>query len=234
MKPHNVDPIEIEKFSKNAIHWWDTQGEFKPLHDINPLRLNYIKKNATLNKQKVIDIGCGGGILTESMALAGASVTGIDMSAAAIGVANLRQLETKTDIEYVVTTAEAIAAERPEEYDIVTCLEMLEHVPDAASIIKACATLVKPGGKVFFSTLNRNLKSYVSAIIGAEYILQLLPKNTHDYAKFIRPSELAEWSRATGLNLLGMTGITYNIFTKHYKLTDDCSVNYLAYFVKQG
>ncbi len=232
MNPQNIDPIEIEKFSKNAALWWDLEGEFKPLHEINPLRLDYMQQKTAFNNKKVVDIGCGGGILTESMALAGAHVTGIDMSEAAIKVAHLRQLETKTQIEYVLTTAEALAIQRPGQYDVVTCLEMLEHVPDPAAIVKACATLAKPGGQLFFSTINRNLKAYLFAVLGAEYILQLLPKHTHDFAKFIKPSELSEWSRAAQLHLLDMTGITYNIFTKTYKLTPDCSVNYLVHLAK--
>jgi 2-polyprenyl-6-hydroxyphenyl methylase/3-demethylubiquinone-9 3-methyltransferase len=228
----NVDPSEIAKFSEHAAHWWDTQGQFKALHDINPLRLEYIHQHAPLADKTVIDVGCGGGILTESMAHLGAHVTGIDMSEAAINVAKLRQLEMQTDIQYHQTTAEDMAAKYPEQYDIVTCLEMLEHVPDPLSIIQACAKLVKPGGHIFFSTLNRNMKSYLFAIIGAEYLLKLLPQNTHDFAKFIQPSELADWSRKANLTVMDMIGLHYHVLTKQYKLTPDISVNYLMHLKK--
>ncbi len=228
----NIDHTEIAKFTEQASHWWDPNGQFKSLHDINPLRLNYINQRTPLAGKSVIDIGCGGGILTESMAKLGAHVTGIDMSQAALQVAQLHQLETGIQIEYQLTTAEAIAQKRPAQYDIVTCLEMLEHVPDPLSVIKACATLVKPHGHLFFSTLNRNLKSYVFAIIGAEYVLKLLPKNTHDFAKFIRPSELADWARQAGLVVNDLTGMTYNMFTKEYSLSTDVSVNYLMHSEK--
>jgi 2-polyprenyl-6-hydroxyphenyl methylase/3-demethylubiquinone-9 3-methyltransferase len=232
MHKDNVDTVEIAKFSEHAGNWWDPEGDFKPLHLINPLRLKFINDRADLPGKTVIDIGCGGGILTESMALLGANVTGVDMSATALNVARLRQLETHTQIHYEVTTAEAMAASHPGEYDVVTCLEMLEHVPDPVSVVQACATLVKAGGKVFFSTLNRNMKSYFQAIIAAEYLLKLLPLNTHDYAKFIRPAELSKWSEAAGLTLIDMTGLTYNPLTQHYKLTDKVDVNYLMYLQK--
>jgi len=230
---HNLDPAEIKKFSDSAAHWWDPLGEFKPLHDMNPVRLDYINKRAPLAGKTVIDIGCGGGILTESMAKLGAHVTGIDMSEAALNVAKLHKLESGLEINYVLTSAEDLAAEQPEQYDIVTCLEMLEHVPNPYSIIQACARLVKPQGHLFFSTLNRNIKSYLFAVVGAEYILKLLPKNTHDFAKFIRPSELAEWARQAGLSIKDMAGINYNLFTKKFNLSEDVSVNYLVYLTKE-
>ncbi len=229
MKKQNSDPAEVAKFSEQAAHWWEPQGQFKSLHEINPLRLDYINKNAHLKGKTVIDIGCGGGILTESMAKLGANVTGIDMSQAALNVAKLRQLETGTHIEYILTTAEEIAVDRPAQYDVVTCLEMLEHVPDPASVIRACATLVNPEGHVFFSTLNRNMKSYLFAIIGAEYILKLLPQHTHDFAKFIRPSELSDWATQAGLTVVDMTGLTYKVLTHQYQLTDNVDVNYLMH-----
>jgi len=223
----NVDLSEIKKFSAHASHWWDPEGDLKTLHQMNPLRLDYIDAKAILKNKKIIDIGCGGGLLTEGMAKRGAEVTGIDMSEPAITVAKLHQHESGTTVEYKVTLAETIASERPAQYDIVTCLEMLEHVPDPMSVIQACATLVKPGGHVFFSTLNRNLKSYLYAILGAEYILKILPKNTHHYAQFIRPSELITWSRKAGLTLSAMTGIHYHPLKKEFSLTSDVSVNYL-------
>lgn len=232
MTSKNIDHAEIAKFSLGAAHWWDLNGEFKPLHEINPLRLNYINNNAPLAGKTVIDIGCGGGILTESMTQLGAHVTGIDMSEAALNVAKLHKIESNIEIEYLHSTAEEIAEMRPAQYDVVTCLEMLEHVPNPTSIINACATLVKPGGDVFFSTLNRNLKSYLFGIIGAEYILKLLPHNTHDFAKFIRPSELSEWSRQSGLVMKDMIGIHYNPFTKKFSLGKDVSVNYLVHLKK--
>lgn len=228
----NVDPNEIDKFASLASHWWDPNGELKTLHQINPLRLSYISEKVSLPNTKIIDIGCGGGILSESMAKAGASVTGIDMNKAGIDVAKLHLYESDTKVEYLHTSAESIAAERPGEYDIVTCLEMLEHVPDPLAIVKACATLCKPGGHIFFSTLNRNPKSYLFAILGAEYLLKLLPKNTHDYAKFIRPSELNSWAKQAGMKPLELKGIAYNPFTEEFKLTDDISVNYLMYATK--
>lgn len=228
----NVDPDEIAKFSASAIHWWDDLGEFKTLHEINPLRLQYIQERSPLAGKLVADIGCGGGILSEGMAKLGAQVTGVDMSDAALNVAKLHSIESGVKVEYVHSTAEEIAANRPSSYDIVTCLEMLEHVPDPASIVHACATLVKPGGDIFFSTLNRNLKSYLFAIIGAEYLLKLLPQQTHDFAKFIRPSELNDWARKANLRVNDLTGMTYHIFTKEYKLGKDVSVNYLMHCKK--
>lgn len=229
----NVDPLELEKFSSVAPHWWDPTGELKTLHQINPLRLGYILEKIDLSGKTVIDIGCGGGILTESMAKQGGQVTGIDMNKSVLDVAKLHQLESATNIEYLCTPAETIALERPAFYDVVTCLEMLEHVPDPFSIVRACSALVKAGGHLFFSTLNRNPKSYLFAIIGAEYLLKLLPKNTHDYAKFIRPSELSTWARQTGLLPQEMKGVSYSPFTKEFKLTDDISVNYLFYATKK-
>ncbi len=229
MMDTNYDPQELAKFASLAAHWWDPTGELKTLHQINPLRLDYISQKTPLAGKQVIDIGCGGGILSESMALKGAHVTGIDMNKSVIDVAKLHQLESGTQVEYRVIAAEEMARERPGHYDIVTCLEMLEHVPDPASIIKACATLVKPGGHVFFSTLNRHLKSYLFAILGAEYLLKLLPKNTHDYAKFIRPSELSAWARQASLLLEELKGITYHPLSRYFQLTDDISVNYLLY-----
>ena len=228
----NIDINEINKFSNHAAHWWDLNGEFKSLHEINPLRVGYIQQKIALANKAVIDIGCGGGILAESMAKLGANVTGIDMSEAALNVAKLHQHESNTCINYQLTTAEDIAAEHPEHYDIVTCLEMLEHVPDPIAIIQACAKLAKPNGHLFFSTLNRNMKSYLFAILGAEYVLKLLPKNTHDYTKFIRPSELATWARKANLNIVEMIGISYNPFTKKYLLTEDISVNYIVHMKK--
>jgi 2-polyprenyl-6-hydroxyphenyl methylase/3-demethylubiquinone-9 3-methyltransferase len=230
----NVDPHEIKKFEDLAHRWWDTQSEFKPLHQINPLRLNYIEQRAGgLADKKVIDIGCGGGILSESMALRKAQVTGIDMGETPLSVAQLHSLESGVEIDYQQTTAEAIAAESPGQYDIVTCLEMLEHVPDPGSIIEACAALVKPGGQVFFSTINRNPKAFALAVIGAEYVLRMLPKGTHEYAKFIRPSELEGWARNSGLKLENVTGMTYNPIFQSYKLGTDVDVNYLMHFTKE-
>lgn len=228
----NYDPKELEKFADVAAHWWDVNGELKPLHQMNPIRLGYINKKVDLAGKKVIDIGCGGGILSESMAKMGASVTGIDLNKPVINVAKLHQYESGTQVEYLAISAESMALERPGQYDVVTCLEMLEHVPDPASIIQACVTLLKPGGHLFFSTLNRNPKSYLFAILGAEYVLKLLPKNTHDYAKFIRPSELSRWTNSAGATPREMKGISYNPFSQAFKLTDDISVNYLLYAVK--
>jgi 2-polyprenyl-6-hydroxyphenyl methylase/3-demethylubiquinone-9 3-methyltransferase len=227
MTKANIDQAEITKFSSHAATWWNPEGDLRTLHQLNPIRLDYINEKAPLKGKQVIDIGCGGGILTEGMAKLGAEVTGIDMSEPALIVAKLHQHESKVKIDYIHTTAEKIASERPAQYDVVTCLEMLEHVPDPVSIVQACSQLVKPGGQVFLSTLNRNVKSYLQAIIGAEYILKLLPRNTHDYAKFIRPSELAEWGRKCGLTVKDVTGIHYDLWSKIFSLTSDVSVNYL-------
>ncbi|HSW68896.1 MAG TPA: bifunctional 2-polyprenyl-6-hydroxyphenol methylase/3-demethylubiquinol 3-O-methyltransferase UbiG [Gammaproteobacteria bacterium] len=225
----NIDPNEIKKFTQSAAHWWDTSGEFKALHDINPLRVGYIHQKAPLAGKTVIDIGCGGGILSESMAKLGAQVTGIDMSEDVLNVAKLHQHESGIRVDYELISAEEIAEKQPKKYDVVTCLEMLEHVPDPSSIILASAKLVKPGGDIFFSTLNRNVKSYLFAILGAEYILKLIPKNTHDFAKFIRPSELHAWCRNAGLHVVEMIGLSYNLMTKQYFLSEDISVNYLVH-----
>lgn len=228
----NFDTQELEKFASLAAHWWDTAGELKTLHQINPLRLGFIKEKVSLTDKSVIDIGCGGGILSEAMAKEGAQVTGIDLNESLISVAKLHLYESGTKVDYRHIAAEDMAKERPQQYDVVTCLEMLEHVPDPASIIRACAELVKPGGHLFFSTLNRNPKSYLFAILGAEYILKILPKNTHDYAKFIRPSELSRWCSENHLVSKDMRGISYNPFNEQFKLTNDVSVNYLFYAVK--
>ena len=224
----NADPVELEKFSQLAHKWWDPNSEFKPLHDINPLRLGYIDRLAGLAGKTVLDVGCGGGILSESIAGLGADVTGIDLSDKALQVAKLHLLESGKKVDYRKMSAEELAAEQPAHYDVVTCLEMLEHVPDPQSVVTACATLVKPGGWVFFSTLNRNPKSYLLAVIGAEYILNMLPRGTHDYAKFLKPSELAQSCRKAGLNLVDLTGMTYNPLTKAYSLGRDTGVNYLV------
>lgn len=230
---NNVDFTEVAKFEALASRWWDTENEFKPLHDINPLRVDYINERAGLSGKKVIDVGCGGGILSEAMSSLGADVKGIDMGEAPLAVAKLHLEESKLDIDYERITAEEIADREAGTYDVVTCLEMLEHVPDPASVIQACMTLVKPGGHVFFSTINRNPKAYLFAIVGAEYILNMLPKGTHDYAKFIQPAELNNYARKAGLEVLHMTGLTYNPITKHYKLTDkDVSVNYMMHTQK--
>lgn len=229
---HNVDHAEINKFEELAARWWDPESEFKPLHDINPLRIDYINRHAGLSGRTVIDVGCGGGLLSEAMATLGAEVTGIDMGEAPLTVARLHQHESGVQVDYRRTTAEQIAAERPGQYEICTCLEMLEHVPDPASVIAACCALVKPGGDVFFSTINRNPKAYLFAVVGAEYLLRMLPKGTHEYRKFIRPSELERWARAAGLELQQLTGMTYNPLTREYRLGRDVDVNYLAWFRK--
>ena len=229
---HNVDPGEIEKFEKLAGRWWDPNSEFKPLHDINPLRLDYIDRLAPLVGKRVIDVGCGGGLLTEGMAARGADVTGIDMGKTPLSVARLHQHESGLQIDYQLTTAEQVASEQPGSFDIVTCLEMLEHVPNPATTIAACADLDKDDGRVFFSTINRNPKAYLFAVIGAEYLLQLLPRGTHDYTKFIRPSEMEGWAREAGLQLTDLSGMSYNPLTREYTLGKDVSVNYLACFQK--
>ena len=224
----NADPIELEKFSQLAHRWWDPTSEFKPLHDINPLRLEYIDRTAGLAGKTVLDVGCGGGILSESMADKGATVTGIDLGDKALQVAKLHLLESGRKVEYRKVAVEALAEEQPGHYDIVTCMEMLEHVPDPAAVVAACARLAKPGGHVFFSTLNRNPKSYLFAVIGAEYLLKLLPRGTHDYAKFIKPSELAHHCREAGLDVADLTGMSYNPFSKVYSLGRDTDVNYMV------
>ena len=229
---HNVDHDEIAKFEKLASRWWDPHSEFKPLHDINPLRLDYIDRLAPLAGKEVIDVGCGGGLLTEGMALRGARVTGIDMGKAPLSVAQLHQHESGLDIDYRQTTAEQVAAERPGSYDIVTCLEMLEHVPDPSAVIAACERLITDDGHVILSTINRNPKAYLFAVIGAEYLLRLLPRGTHDYSKFIRPSEMEAWARDCGLRLTDLSGMSYNPLTREYSLGSDVSVNYLACFRK--
>ncbi|MDJ0919307.1 MAG: bifunctional 2-polyprenyl-6-hydroxyphenol methylase/3-demethylubiquinol 3-O-methyltransferase UbiG [Woeseiaceae bacterium] len=226
----NTDAAELAKFNALASRWWDPQGEFKPLHQINPLRLNWIREHAELDGKRVIDVGCGGGILSESMAQAGAEVTGIDKAGAALTVAKLHKMESGVDVDYVETTAEEIAAEQPESFDVVTCLEMLEHVPDPMSVIRACRDLVKPGGHVFFSTINRNPKSFLFAIVGAEYVLRLLPSGTHEYRKFIKPSELDVWARDAHLDLRNTTGMHYNPLTDNYWLAPNMDVNYLMHY----
>jgi 2-polyprenyl-6-hydroxyphenyl methylase/3-demethylubiquinone-9 3-methyltransferase len=223
----NADPIELDKFSQMAHKWWDPHSEFKPLHDINPLRLGYIDRHASLSGKAVLDVGCGGGILSESMAGLDANVTGIDLSDKALQVARLHLLESGKQVNYRKIAVEDLAIEQPAHYDVVTCMELLEHVPDPQSVITACAQLVKPDGWIFFSTLNRNPKSYFLAILGAEYVLNLLPRGTHDYAKFLKPSELAQFCRNAGLNLTDLTGMTYNPLNKVYSLGKDTDVNYM-------
>jgi 2-polyprenyl-6-hydroxyphenyl methylase/3-demethylubiquinone-9 3-methyltransferase len=226
----NFDAAEIAKFDALASRWWDPEGDFRPLHEINPLRLDYIRQRADLDGNRVVDVGCGGGILAESMALKGATVTGIDMAEKPLGVAKLHQAESGTNVEYLRSTAEDLAAKHGEQFDVVTCLEMLEHVPSPAGVIAACSRLVRPGGDVFFSTINRNPKSFALAIVGAEYVLNLLPRGTHEYEKFIRPSELDSWARAAGLELQGSIGMHYNPITKEYSLGPNVDVNYLMHF----
>ena len=224
----NVDPAELAKFSDLAHRWWDPESEFRPLHQINPLRLAWINGLVPLDGLKVVDVGCGGGILSDAMARKGAQVTGIDLATKSLKVAQLHALEAgTTGVQYREVSAETLADEQPEQFDVVTCMEMLEHVPDPSSVVKACAQMVKPGGLVFFSTLNRNPKSFLFAIVGAEYILKLLPKGTHEFARLIKPSELATWARQAGLEPQGFKGMEYNPFTKRYWLSQDTSVNYL-------
>jgi len=225
----NVDVNEVNKFEALASRWWDPNSEFKPLHEINPLRLDYIDRRAELQGKKVIDVGCGGGILSESMAAAGATVTGIDMGEAPLSVARLHQHESGVEVDYQKSTAEDFAAQHPASFDVVTCMEMLEHVPQPASVIEACAKMLKPGGHVFFSTLNRNPKSFLFAIVGAEYVLNMLPRGTHEYKKFIKPSELSNWAREADLNVREITGMSYNPFSKRYRLGFDVDVNYLLH-----
>ncbi len=226
----NIDPVEIKKFEDLASRWWDKQGEFKPLHEMNPLRLSFINTGSELAAKTVCDIGCGGGILTESMAACGATATGIDMGKAPLSVARLHALESDLEIDYLQTTAEDFAQQHPAGYDVVTCMELLEHVPDPASVIQACFDLVKPGGSVYFSTINRNPKSYLLAIVGAEYLMKMLPRGTHDYAKFIKPSELDEWAREAGFNLSKLSGVSYNPFTGLFSLSHDVDVNYMVQY----
>lgn len=229
----NVDADEIAKFNELASRWWDRNSEFKPLHDINPLRANYIDQHSPVAGQRLIDVGCGGGILAESMAQRGATVTGIDMGEAPLSVAQIHQLESGVEVDYRQQTAEHLAAEEPESFDVVCCLEMLEHVPDPSAVVRACADLCVPGGNLYFSTINRNPKAYLFAIVGAEYVLNLLPKGTHDYRKLIKPAELADWIRAAGLQLERMTGLLYNPLTQRYWLEEkDVSVNYMVHASK--
>jgi 2-polyprenyl-6-hydroxyphenyl methylase/3-demethylubiquinone-9 3-methyltransferase len=228
----NVDPLELEKFSQLASRWWDPESEFKPLHDINPLRLDHIDRIAGLSGKAVLDVGCGGGILSEAMAARGAKVTGIDLADKPLKVAQLHLLESGREVEYLRISAEELAATRPQQYDVVTCMELLEHVPDPAATVRACGELAKPGGWVFFATLNRNPKSYLFAVLGAEYVLGLLPRGTHDYAKFIKPSELSAMCRNAGLSLAGIVGMTYNPLTRVYVLARDADVNYILHCQK--
>jgi len=228
----NADQNELEKFSQLAHRWWDPNSDFKPLHDINPLRLEWIDGHCQLAGKSVLDVGCGGGLLSEGMCEKGATVTGIDLSDKALSVARLHLLESGRQVDYRQISAEELAAEQGGSFDVVTCMEMLEHVPDPASTVAACAALVKPGGHVFFSTINRNPKAYLLAVIGAEYVLRMLPKGTHDYARFIKPSELSRWLRNVGVDPDELRGMTYNPFTKHYVLGRDTDVNYLLHSVK--
>ncbi|HEY7658589.1 MAG TPA: bifunctional 2-polyprenyl-6-hydroxyphenol methylase/3-demethylubiquinol 3-O-methyltransferase UbiG [Burkholderiales bacterium] len=228
----NVDPLELEKFSQLAHRWWDPGSEFKPLHDINPLRLDYIDGIAGLRGGRVLDVGCGGGILAEAMAARGARVTGIDLADKPLKVAQLHLLESGLEVEYRLIAPEALAREAPASFDVVTCMELLEHVPDPAATVQACADLARPASHIFFSTINRNLKSYLLAVVGAEYVLKLLPRGTHDYAKFIKPSELAGMCRRAGLEVSRITGMTYNPFTKVYSLGIDTDVNYILHATK--
>lgn len=230
----NVDLDEVAKFNQLASRWWDPNSEYKPLHDINPLRLDYIDLRATLAGKRVVDVGCGGGILAESMEARGARVVGVDMAGGALAIAKLHALESGASVDYRQMPTEQLATAEPAAFDVVTCMELLEHVPDPASLVDACARLVKPGGQVFFSTLNRNPKSYFLAIAAAEYVLKMLPKGTHDYAKFIRPAELARWARQAGLEIVNFTGMSYNPLTRRYSLNKDVSVNYLAHAVKDN
>ena len=230
----NVSQEEVDKFNELAHKWWDEGGEFKPLHQINPLRLNFIHEKMNLKNKKVLDVGCGGGILSESMAKLGADVTGIDMGEKVITIAKLHALQSKLDIDYQCISLEALASKHGPIFDVITCMEMLEHVPEPSNIVSLCAKLLKPGGTLFMSTINRNIKAYVFAVIGAEYILKLLPRGTHDYEKFIKPSELIAWCRQENLNIKTLVGMTYNPITEVYKLGDDVSVNYLIEVTKDS
>ncbi len=229
----NADPNEIQKFEAIAHRWWDMDSEFKPLHAINPLRLNYIDARARLSGKQVLDVGCGGGILAESMARRGAQVTGIDLGAAPLSVATLHALDSQVDVDYRQISAEELATEAPGRFAVVTCMEMLEHVPDPASVIRACAALTQPGGDIFFSTINRNPKAFLLAIVGAEYLMNMIPKGTHEYAKFIRPSELEQAALQAGLNLQDISGMTYNPVFQSYRLGRDVDVNYMMHFKKE-
>ena len=226
----NFDPSEIKKFEDLASRWWDEHGEFKPLHEMNPLRLNFINTGSPLADKTACDIGCGGGILSESMAKCGATVTGLDMGKAPLSVARLHAMESELEIDYQQITAEEFAEQYAGKYDVVTCMELLEHVPDPASVINACCSLVKPGGSVYFSTLNRNPKSYLLAIVGAEYMMKMLPRGTHDYARFIKPSELDSWAREAGLKLSDLKGVSYNPFTGLFSQSQDVDVNYMVHY----
>lgn len=228
----NVDQKEIDKFASLAARWWDPDGEFKPLHELNPLRMQFISDRVTLNGLKILDVGCGGGILSESLARAGASVTGLDLAEASLQVARLHLLESKLPVDYQCIALEDFAEQRPGEFDVITCMEMLEHVPDPYSIVQACSRLLKPNGHAFFSTINRNAKAFMLAIVGVEYIANILPKGTHEYAKFIRPSELSQWLRDAKLNVHGSSGIHYNPLTRRYSLNDKLDVNYILYAQK--
>jgi len=235
----NVDTAEVAKFDAMAQRWWDPQGPSKPLHDLNPLRLQYIDRAVSLGGKRVVDVGCGGGILSEAMARAGARVLGIDLSQACLDVARLHALEARIDaarerLDYRVVSAEELAREQPAQFDVVTCMELLEHVPDPAAMLAALASIVRPGGEVIVSTLNRHPRAFAVAIIGAEYIARVLPRGTHDYLKFIRPSELARWGRAAGLDLVDVTGISYNPLTRSFRLSEDATVNYLAHFRREA
>ena len=234
MNTINADPAELQKFSDLAHRWWDPNSEFRPLHEINPLRLDWIDRLAPLKGRKVLDVGCGGGILAEAMAARGANVTGIDLAEKPLGVARLHLLESGRSVDYRQVSAEELATQEAGTYDVVTCMEMLEHVPNPASTIASCAALVKPGGHVFFSTISRNPKAYLFAVIGAEYILQLLPKGTHDYAKFIKPSELSRWAKSVGLEIDEIIGMSYNPLTKAYSLGRDTDVNYLVHTIRDA
>jgi len=225
----NVDPLELEKFSQLAHRWWDPGAEFRPLHEINPLRLDYIDGIAALRGKRIVDVGCGGGILAEAMAARGARVTGIDLAEKPLKVAQLHLLESGLEVDYRLLAAEALAVESPRGFGVVTCMELLEHVPDPAATVRACADLAEPGGQVFFATINRNPKSYLLAVVGAEYVLKLLPRGTHDYARFIKPSELSAMCRAAGLQVSAVIGMTYNPFTKVYALGPDTDVNYILH-----
>jgi 2-polyprenyl-6-hydroxyphenyl methylase/3-demethylubiquinone-9 3-methyltransferase len=225
----NVDPLEIEKFSRLAHRWWDPRAEMRPLHELNPLRLDYIESTAGLRGKRVLDVGCGGGILAEGMAARGARVTGIDLAEKALKVAQLHLYESGLEVDYRLASAEALAREMPGAFDIVTCMELLEHVPEPAAVVRACAELARPGGHLFFSTIHRNLKAYLFAVVGAEYVLGLLPRGTHDYARFLRPSELAAMCRAAGAEVQAITGLTYNPLTRSYALGADTDVNYFLH-----